>query len=92
MEPEPFAVLFILQNMALFVFTAIFLALAFWSLKKGARDSERERMRAMQRQREKYEEQVHGEMRALRETMADLILEMHRERKNAPEAEERIER
>ena len=94
MDPEPFAVLFILQNLVLAVFTVLFLALAFWNLKKGARDSENERLLAMQRQRKKYEEQVQGEMRALRETMADLILEMHRERTNAPEttAEERLER
>ena len=38
----------------------------------------------MHEQRKKYEEQIHGEMRALRETMADLVLEMHRERQNAP--------
>ena len=94
MGPEPIVVIFILQNLILAAFTVIFLALAFWNLKKGARDSENERLLAMQRQRKKYEEQVQGEMRALRETMADLILEMHRERSAAPEtkAEERLER
>ncbi len=86
--------MFVLQNMALGMFTVVFLGFAFWHLKKGARESERERLLAMQRERKKYEDQIQGEMRALRETMADLILEMHRERKNAPEmeAEERLER
>ncbi len=67
-------VLFLAQNILLALFSIGFFSAAFWKAKKANRDRQEEKKLAAEQKREQEE----AEMRALRDQLADLILEQSR--------------
>ena len=81
-EVEAFAVLFILQNIALGTALLGMLGAAFWKIKREDRD----RLADLRMEEERRRAAMEGEIRSLRDMMAELTLDMHQERNQKAES------